>query len=47
MIGGVVEEATRKGKVLGSNPTGREPRDKKGRLIIANDMVLATQFFTI
>jgi len=24
VIGGVVEEATRKGKVLGSNPTGRE-----------------------
>ena len=35
MIGGVVEEATRKGKVSGSNPTGREARDftrKKARL---------------
>ena len=27
MIGGVVEEATHKGKVAGSNPTGREARD--------------------
>ena len=27
MIGGVVEKATRKGKVLGSNPIGREARD--------------------
>ena len=27
MIGGVVEEATRKGKVAGSNHTGRETRD--------------------
>jgi len=27
VIGGVVEEATRKGKVLGSNPTGHETRN--------------------
>ena len=35
MIGGVVEEVTRKGKVSSSNPTSREARDftrKKARL---------------